>query len=154
MWLKHDDCRKLVQESWRNQVYVCPMFILGQKLKRLKSAFRTWNTEVFGNIHTRVKNSLAVVDVIQNCINENGPEQELFDREVLAQNQLLSDLVMEEDFWKEKSRLNWHISWDRNTNFFHKVTKIRQVTKTMSLLKVGDEIMTSQSDIANHVLDY
>ncbi|KAE9601079.1 putative RNA-directed DNA polymerase [Lupinus albus] len=57
----------------------------------------------------------------------------------------METLSMKENFWREKSRLNWHTSGDRNTKFFHKVTKIRQVTKSMSLLRDEDNILTYQS---------
>lgn len=35
-----------------------------------------------------------------------------------AQNDLEVALNLEEEFWKEKSRLNWHLSGDMNTDFF------------------------------------
>ncbi|XP_019459917.1 PREDICTED: uncharacterized protein LOC109359677 [Lupinus angustifolius] len=74
--------------------------------------------------------------------------------EELAQQELLGALSMEEAFWMEKSRFKWHTSGDRNTSFFHKVTKVRQTTKSMSLLKHGDNILTEPQDIASHVLSY
>ncbi|XP_019430032.1 PREDICTED: uncharacterized protein LOC109337507 [Lupinus angustifolius] len=154
MWLHHVDCRRIIEESWALDVVGFPMYVLAAKLKRLKVVLKDWNFNIFGNIHHRVKDAKADLETIQSCINDLGPDHELLDQEAIAQTNLFSALLMEEKFWKEKSRLNWHCSGDRNTSFFHKVTKIRQVSKSLSMLKVDEEILTDQEDIASHVLNY
>ncbi|CAL0323863.1 unnamed protein product [Lupinus luteus] len=131
MWLHHPGISEVVRDSWSQPLCGYPMFIFSTKLKRLKMVLKHWNVNVFGNIHQRVKEAWSNVDTIQNCINDHGLVQDMLNQENLAQINLLKALAIEEDYWKEKSRLNWQISGDRNTSFFHKVTKIRQVTKSM-----------------------
>lgn len=63
-------------------------------------------------------------------------------------------LSCEEEFWREKSRLNWHCHGDGNTNFFHQVTKIRYASKSMSVLKDGEFIIDEQGGIEQHVLNF
>lgn len=63
-------------------------------------------------------------------------------------------LSCEEEFWREKSRLKWHCHGDRNTNFFHQVTKIRYASKSMSVLKDGEFIIDEQGGIEQHVLNF
>ncbi|KAF1898180.1 hypothetical protein Lal_00032945 [Lupinus albus] len=46
------------------------------------------------------------------------------------------------------------IGGDRNTSFFNKVTKIRQASKALSTLRDGDNILSTQEEIAQHVLAY
>ncbi|XP_019432864.1 PREDICTED: uncharacterized protein LOC109339802 [Lupinus angustifolius] len=154
MWLTHSDCRRLITETWRTDIIGCPMFILAQNLKVLKKDLRVWNRVVFGNIHTIIRNAMNSVDNIQNSITISGLEQHLLDLEDHAQAELLQALDLEEMFWKEKSRLNWHINGDINTHFFHRFTKIRQATNSMSMLKEGERCLSNQEDIANHVLNY
>lgn len=43
---------------------------------------------------------------------------------------------------------------DRNTSFFHKVTKIHQVSRTMSIFKSGDAVLDGKAAIENHGLAY
>ncbi|XP_019460143.1 PREDICTED: uncharacterized protein LOC109359903 [Lupinus angustifolius] len=43
---------------------------------------------------------------------------------------------------------------DRNTSFFHRVAKVRQHTKALTMLKEGDNILTIHDDISTHVLAY
>ncbi|KAF1864426.1 hypothetical protein Lal_00021848 [Lupinus albus] len=50
--------------------------------------------------------------------------------------------------------MNWQVDGDRNTSFFHKVTKIRQASKALSTIRDGDNILTSQAEIAQHTLAY
>ncbi|XP_019432655.1 PREDICTED: uncharacterized protein LOC109339640 [Lupinus angustifolius] len=154
MWLLNSDCRRLVAEVWNVEVVGCPMFVLSVKLKNFKKELINWNHDVFGNIHQRVIAVKANVDVIQNCINNQGPDISLLDQEDLAQTELMNALLVEESFWMEKSKINWHTMGDRNTSFFHKVTKIRQGTKSLSMIKDGESILSNQVDIENHVLAY
>ncbi|XP_019435927.1 PREDICTED: uncharacterized protein LOC109342391 [Lupinus angustifolius] len=151
MWLKHPDCNRAIEESWRGRVYGFPMFILASKLKRLKTVLKVWNVNVFGNVHQKVQAALNEVQTIQNCINDLGQDNDYLDQEVMAQRNLLNALNMEEEFWKEKVRVNWHNNGDRNTSFFHRVTKVRQVSKSLNLIKdiVGKDVCNSVKQFFN-----
>ncbi|XP_019460141.1 PREDICTED: uncharacterized protein LOC109359901 [Lupinus angustifolius] len=129
MWMQHSNCRSIIEASWNGVVFGCPMYVLSSKLRRLKSVLKVWNREVFGNIHQRVKEAMMEVETIQTCINDlqhnHEDMQMLLDEEVIAQRNLLKVLGMEEEFLREKSRINWQTQGDRNTAFFHRITKIR-----------------------------
>ncbi|XP_019465320.1 PREDICTED: uncharacterized protein LOC109363510 [Lupinus angustifolius] len=144
MWMKHPDCSRVIDEAWKEEIVGCPMFILSEKLKRLKVNLKNWNWDVFGNSHHRVQEALSTVENIQSCINNDGPNEDFLDQKGIAQLNLLKALNMEEYFWKENNRINCHMSGDRNTSFFHKITKIRQVSKSMIMLKDGDIIISNQ----------
>ncbi|XP_019447216.1 PREDICTED: uncharacterized protein LOC109350434 [Lupinus angustifolius] len=154
MWLLNSDCRRVIAEAWNAQVVGCPMYVLSTKLKNLKKELIIWNQNVFGNVHQRVLAAKANVVTIQNCINDHGPENSLVVEEALAQSELMDALIVEESFWMEKAKINWHTMGDRNTSFFHKVTKIRYGTKALSMIKDGENTLHNQVDIENHVLDF
>ncbi|XP_019432538.1 PREDICTED: uncharacterized protein LOC109339538 [Lupinus angustifolius] len=103
MWMKHPDCSRVTEEAWKDEIVGCPMFIVAEKLKRLKVKLKIWNWNTFGNIHQRVREALSQVENIQSCINNDGPNDELLDQEGITQLNLLKALSMEDDFWKEKS---------------------------------------------------
>jgi hypothetical protein len=73
MWISHPDCAKVIQNSWNVNVVGCPMYVLSEKLKRLKVELKTWNKNVFGNIHEIVKLARSKVDSIQVLLDTNGP---------------------------------------------------------------------------------
>ncbi|XP_019451876.1 PREDICTED: uncharacterized protein LOC109353976 [Lupinus angustifolius] len=78
--------------------------------------------------------------------------KEVFGNIHLRVNEALSQA--EEEFWKEKSRLNWQTSGDRNTSYFHNIAKIRYATKPMCILRHGDDTLLDRQDIDSHVLEY
>lgn len=130
------------------------MFILSQKLKTLKYALKTWNKEAFGDVQTMIDYAQANLNAIQQQIASAGYTDSLLDQELTAQQELDSTLAYQEEFQREKARINWFTQGDRNTSFFHKLTKVRHASKQLSVLKVGDSFIDNQADIEHHVLDY
>lgn len=154
MWTLHKDCKQLVSDTWNTRVIVCPLHILSTKLKILKDKLKLWNKDVFGNIHGYVSEVEAKLAAIQHQIHLNGHNDSLMIEEKNAQC-ILEDALNKHDlFWKEKARINWHLDGDRNTKFFHRVTKIKNETKLISSLRNGDEIMSDPQRISSHVINY
>jgi hypothetical protein len=79
MWIAHQDCVNVVQQSWNVNVVGCPMYVLSEKLKILKKNLKTWNKNVFGNVHENVKKCKLKVDEIQALLDSNGPSDTLLD---------------------------------------------------------------------------
>ncbi|XP_019429755.1 PREDICTED: uncharacterized protein LOC109337271 [Lupinus angustifolius] len=154
MWLHHPNCAKVVVEIWKQDIFGCKMSILTQKLNLLRNKLKVWNVEVFGMVQHKVKLALEAVDSIQANIALHGPNDHNLEADRDAQQSLLQALTIEEEFWRQKSRINWHNSGDRNTSFFHRVTKIRNSTKSLSVLRSGGCLITDQTEIENLVLNY
>lgn len=130
------------------------MYVRIQKLKCLKYELKVWNKQVFGNVHFRVEQTMANLESIQAKLISQGFSDSLHFEKLDAQRSLNQALSFQESFWKKKARMNWYSDGDRNTTFFRKVTKIRNTTKQMSILKLGDSVLDKQADIENHVLDF
>jgi N-acetyl-beta-hexosaminidase len=77
------------------------------------------------DINTEVQKAAANLDSIQSCISKDGYSESLMNKENLAKISLEKALDVEEMFWQEKARVNWHCHGDRNAAFFHRVTKIK-----------------------------
>lgn len=75
-------------------------------------------------------------------------------QETLAQIELQQAQSFEEEYWREKSRIKWLCEGDRNIGFFHKLTKIGNSSKAMSMIRKEDEILDNQATIEHHVLSY
>ncbi|KAL2322620.1 hypothetical protein Fmac_026999 [Flemingia macrophylla] len=132
MWSLHQDCRAVVQRAWGYPAHGDAMRILFFKLRSVKKDLRIWNKDVFGNVHTRVSTTCKALEDVQ--VNPNhSPEEEL-----AAQRTLMSELTLEEAFWKEKVRVKWMTDSDRNTEFFFNMVKARRSTnKIVSLTHEG-----------------
>jgi hypothetical protein len=125
MWSLHENCKDLIDASWRENVVGCPMYILNTKLKRLKDKLKIWNKEIFGNVHEYVKDAEQKLQVIQAQIQNDGITDDLMDLEKSAQCNLDKALDRQHEFWKEKARISWHLEGDRNTAYFHRLAKIK-----------------------------
>jgi hypothetical protein len=154
MWTAHHDCSDIVRNSWNTLVAGGPMFVLCQKLNRLKLKLKQWNKETFGNIHANVKTATSQVDQIQMMIDLNGASDSLLDQEKSALINLENVLHMEELFWSEKAKVKWHIEGDRNTAYFHRIAKIRNTSNHISSLMNGDVALNSTDEISAHVVDH
>jgi hypothetical protein len=130
------------------------MFILNKKLKLLKIKLKEWNKNVFGNVNEAVSTAEHNLHVIQENIQLNGPSDLLLSDEKLANIVLEDALSKQEVFWQEKAKLNWYLSGDRNTKYFHRIAKIKTTTKTISSLQDGDNVITDQNLIADHIVSY
>ncbi|MCH85398.1 RNA-directed DNA polymerase (Reverse transcriptase), partial [Trifolium medium] len=154
MWSLHESCKQVISDIWSTNVVGCPMFILTSKLKLLKDHLKTWNKQVFGNVHSFVKEAEEELSNIQNQIQSNGINDALRDREKKAQIQLEDALNRQDWFWQEKARVNWHVEGDRNTSYFHRIAKIKNTTKILSSIRVGDHVLTDPTQIADHITQY
>jgi hypothetical protein len=154
MWLLHDDCKRVIADHWKIAVVGCPMFILKTKLKSLKPILKAWNKEIFGDVHTKVASAVAEVDSIQQIINDSGYTDALGDKEKLAKICLDEALRVQEHFWRDKSRSKWFIEGDRNTSYFHKLTKFFYASQRLVRLKVGDNYITDNNHMEQHVLTF
>lgn len=154
MWASHPGCYDVILEVWKQNFIGCPMFILSPKLKALKLKLKDWNVNVFGNVHARVNAAIQNLNLIQEQIDRNGFSDSLFDQEKMAQVDLQQAIHYQESFLQEKARLNWHTSGDRNTEYFHKLAKVRNVSKEISILKRGDDLLTNPAKIESHIVSY
>lgn len=154
MWPDHQDCSRLVADIWCIPCYGYPMSILVQKLKAVKLALKSWIKSVFGDIRLNVQKALDEVDVVQQLIHIGGWSDALREQEATTQLNLQNALSFEEQFWKENARISWHKDGDCNTAFFHRVAKIKNTSKSMSVLRNGDDILTTEVDIEQQVLAY
>lgn len=108
MWLEHGGFQGFVKQCWDFvHLHGCPLTILQHKLRILCKSLRTWNWEVFGDVHRRVHTDLADLVSLQHDISISGGSNANYARECELQANLFETLRLQELFWKEKSRLRW-----------------------------------------------
>lgn len=78
MWLKHADCKRVLQEAWSRSFVGCPMMIIFQKLKALKADLKEWNRDVFGDVHNRVAIAQSNLDRLQMDLADSGFNEDLY----------------------------------------------------------------------------
>ena len=154
-WSLHPTFEEVVANSWSKPVHAsCPMVSIQLKLKQLKYDLKVWNTDVFGNIHVKVKEANDQLQKIQMDIDVSGHSPTLDKLEGEAQANLISALHTQEVFWKEKSRVKWLKDGDRSTAFFHRIARQRWATNKITVLKhqgnsIHDPVLLKEH-IVNH----
>lgn len=154
MWTSHIDCRQLVLETWSKGVRGHGMAKVQAKLRNVKNTFKVLNRSVFGDVHRQVKLAEDEVNRIQHLIGSEGFSDHLYMQDLEAQLVLTKALNYQEQLWKEKARDQNFVHGDRNTAYFHRVSKIRAATKTISFLQDGDNVITDPTAIELHILSY
>ena len=94
----------------------------------LKDKLKTWNKEIFGNVHNQVRDSNVMLDEIPEKIDRLGHLDILMEQEKSAQLNLENVVNLEEIFWKEKSRVKWNCDGDKNTTYLHIIEGIKNTT--------------------------
>jgi len=128
-WTLHGDCKELISNCWNQNIVVYPLYILSTKLKNLKETLKQWNKDVFGNIHSFVSDAEKALQDIQIQIQLLGHTDLLMQEEKKARFTLDEALLRQETYWQEKVRVSWHLNGDRNSKYFHRVTKIKKQNK-------------------------
>ena len=154
MWTSHGDCRKLVLDTWSKGVRGQGMTRFQAKLRNLKNAFKVWNRTVFGDVDRKVKLVLDEVNQIQHLIDSEGFSDQLYMQDLKAQLLLTKALNFQEQLWKEKARDQNFVNGDRNTAYFHRVSKIQAATKSITFLQDGENVITDPTEIELHILSY
>ncbi|GAA0165787.1 hypothetical protein LIER_21101 [Lithospermum erythrorhizon] len=127
------------------------VFILNSKLKNIKCAIKSWNSNRVGNIFQHIKNIQQQLSVPQNSphILMNSH----YDINLRSQLDFL--LIVQEQYWIQRDKLLRICNGDVNTKFFH--SSIKHKTKINSILEILDDnnvLLTDENDIMDHCRDY
>ncbi|OMO51727.1 Endonuclease/exonuclease/phosphatase [Corchorus capsularis] len=115
----------------------------------------------FFNFWTQHENYLKIVEqswsepVNGNPIKIFSAQPEMIAKEKQTVAELNTLILAEEEFFKQKSRIQWLKAGDQNTGFFHKIVKAKQSKGTIKLLcGSNNERLESTAEISNEALNY
>ncbi|KAL0657477.1 hypothetical protein Bca4012_078062 [Brassica carinata] len=127
---------------------------LQEKLKALKMGMRGLNRDLYGDLPERVKMAYEDLCAKQTEAMES-PQTSTFEAASDAWEHWHHISGIEEQFYYQKSRVQWLGLGDRNSRFFHKVTQSRNIGNTIRRIVTNDgEILTTPSEIKREAVDH
>ncbi|XP_050233562.1 uncharacterized protein LOC126682049 [Mercurialis annua] len=120
--------------TWQNSFSKSRIDGCFRKLKHLRERFKTWNAEVLGDQNKKqaeLATEIAQLDVIVESRSLQYVELERLD---VIKSQLWVVEKRIESLWFQKSRLNWSIKGDRNSNFYHTTTSMHYRNNQISAI--------------------
>ncbi|XP_050217888.1 uncharacterized protein LOC126668749 [Mercurialis annua] len=118
IWTESPKFIEIVESNWSMPVEGFKMYQVSQKLTRLKRVHRELNRESFHDISRQVEDTRRLLDRIQGQVQNDLMNSELLQEEKATVIKLKELLRCEENFYRQKPRVQWIDLGDLNTNFF------------------------------------
>ena len=96
------------------------------------------------------------ISTLQKALEEIQNGFSKSNEEVLEVSRKLQEAYRdEEQYWEQKSRTTWHTCGDRNTKFYHALTKQRRIqNKIIGLYNEDDNWVNSESEVEGVAVKY
>jgi hypothetical protein len=134
VWQTHGDYDRVVSQLWEGENKGNGLGGFANTLKCMKTALDVWGTANFGNFKKNLDNLRKELERVRMQSVGRGPlseEKKLMER--------INDTLYQEEIWiKQRSRINWLNSGDRNTAFFRAYAAQRKRINTITTLHHGD----------------
>lgn len=93
------------------------MFVVQQKIKKLKKDLSQWSKETYEDIFVKIATLEDIIRVEENQIEVNPMEKNK--AELTKAEEAVRKYYHIEEYWKQKSRIQWFKEGDTNIKFFH-----------------------------------
>ncbi|XP_060170719.1 uncharacterized protein LOC132601661 [Lycium barbarum] len=135
-WVEHDTFLDFVKQQWETVLTDDVFLSFKLKMKKLKVGLSTWSKTTFGDIFKQLVIKEDIVKIKEQLFQENPSEE---NRMVMqrAQAELKLYLHYEEEFWRQKARMDCFSEGDKNTRYFHSLVKGRR--KIIQIKRIKDD---------------
>ncbi|XP_021769725.1 uncharacterized protein LOC110733967 [Chenopodium quinoa] len=137
----HDNFLSSVATAWQALISGSAMSTVWHKLKRVKSALKSLNTQKFGDVNAKVEAAHNLLISIQHQISEDVTNTELQVKELEAIEAVKKWVGIQESIYKQKSRVDWLQLGDGNNKYFFSVMKHRQSRNRIDSLYTDQDIL-------------
>lgn len=150
MWMEHTDFEEFINAKWEGETDAD----LVQKLAGITPCCERWNKEVFGGLFAKKRRLLARLSSIQKA-QDRYSNYFLKNLSCELEEGLCQLLIMEEQYWRQKSRVKWLQVGDRNSAFFHLSTLIRRRKNKMEgILNQNGLWVDSKQEVQDVAVQY
>lgn len=139
------EIRTLIDDTWKSSGEDS----LLTKINRVRIKLVEWTKAQNATSKAQVLN---LQNVLEAELSRTTPDQASIDD---LKAQLLECYEEEENFWRQRSRIQWLNSGDRNSSFFHAVTRGRRAQNRFSVIENAAGLaFYKEGEIVNTIADY
>lgn len=150
---KHPGFHQLVLDSWTQAGSAAwNLTALAWKQKQIKSDLKQLNKDNFSQIQLRVCEANRVLQDVQVQVMQS-PSPQLFQQEKDAIERWNFLRMIEECYFKQRSRINWLKEGDLNTTFFFRIVQTRLNLNTIRLFMLpSGATITDPLEMSSHAV--
>uniref|UniRef100_A0A803P400 Reverse transcriptase domain-containing protein n=1 Tax=Cannabis sativa TaxID=3483 RepID=A0A803P400_CANSA len=120
-----------------------PILNIKKRLDQCSTHLRQWKTTLGPPLKSKIRDTQLRLKSVQNCPHPTEA-QLLLARKL--ENELDQLLYKEEEYWKQRSRVNWLKLGDKNTKYFHQFASSRRATNKIHSLLHPDGSLAMDND--------
>uniref|UniRef100_A0A803QHU6 Reverse transcriptase domain-containing protein n=1 Tax=Cannabis sativa TaxID=3483 RepID=A0A803QHU6_CANSA len=150
-WLEQPEAAAIIRDCWSsNSNGGINLFM--HNLSSCTEALQKWHASKFGSFKKRIFEAQNQVTLLNNAAVTTTQDV----LKLQKSESILDDLLeQEEQYWHQRSRVDWLQCGDQNTKFFHAHATSRKSTNTIkSLVNSQGITVTSKADMTKTICDY
>lgn len=133
-WAEEPKCKEVISNQWALGIGPTMQKKRASSLYHCRTGLQRWSRTKFPNNKKKIKNKLAELESLQ-CESQRADN---LSRQKALNASLCSLWQLEESFWKQRSRVNWLLTGDANTKFFHLFTIQRRQRNRIQKITSAD----------------
>ncbi|KAG7559442.1 Endonuclease/exonuclease/phosphatase superfamily [Arabidopsis thaliana x Arabidopsis arenosa] len=127
---ENEEVRNLIHEAWS----LDDQEDVNEKITRCRRAIIIWTKEKHQNSQKAIEENRQI---LEEAMASQNPDTNLI---LTTNHNLLLAYKAEEDFWKQRSRQLWLASGDKNSGYFHAITRGRTTVNKFSVIEDNDGV--------------
>jgi hypothetical protein len=145
VWETHEGLGDVVKSRWKETPEISVAGV-GRKLTELSTDLNAWSYNTFGSVRSEIRKLKRRLEELRNVPYRVGPSHE-----ELKINERLAELFFrEETMWRQRSRVEWLSSGDKNSKYFHQRASMRRrKNRIKNLMKEDGEITVNIEEMKN-----
>lgn len=148
LWIKEQTFLQLVKDMWKQPVNGSPFYVWEEKLRRVKAALKVL-VKSLPNPTTERKKLQEHLETHQLNSENEEITKEIVEKEADLQQKMIKASLVEEEYWRTKSRRLWLKVGDRITSFFHKQAQARKNSNSITEIREENTIHRDTQSIKN-----
>jgi hypothetical protein len=146
MWESHAEFSNSLLESWQKENEAMTLWELQNKLKKVSSHLVRWDRSTFGHVHGELRRLKQELERQQSDPHRISPTHV----EIKIKEKILELNHREEIMWRQRSRILWLSSGDKNTIYFHiRASRRRRRNRITRLQKADGQVMENVQEMSD-----